>query len=528
MSIYINPGNEGFRTVRNSEYVDKSGMIEVINGTINTKSKLSCISRPRRFGKSTAAQMLCAYYDRTVDSSELFDDLEIAGKPSYKEHLNKYNVLYLDITSFIGETDAEGLMSFIRERIIKDVSRDMPECACEGSVIETLAGIVQATGRKFVAIIDEWDAVIRDDKFTDEERKDFLQFLRTLFKNSSATDRVFAAAYMTGILPIKKDGTQSAISEFIEYTMLDSGEFAKYVGFTENEVKNLCEKYAVDFDTMKSWYDGYSLKGVDSVYNPNSVMRAIYNKAFQSYWQMTSAADSLLGWLNYDNYGPGEVVPDLLMGKSVPVSVRQFKNDLVSFKSKDDVLTLLIHFGYLSYDTETELVRIPNEEIRNEFSDIMKDINNAETTKRVNESIDLIKNTIAMNEVAVAKAIESVHMEESDPKHYNNEQALRSIVKMAYFAYKDYYLKLEELAGGTGYADIVYLPKKKRNIPALVVELKYNDSADNAINQIKSRNYPAVLKGCEEDILLVGISYNKDDPQKKHSCRIEKVEKKLE
>ena len=527
MGIYINPGNASFRVMRNGKYVDKSGLSGVVNRTIGLPNKLSCISRPRRFGKSYAAQMLCAYYCVGCDSAPLFDDLEIAQDETYRAHLNQYNVLYLDISGFIGEAGARGMLDAIIENVSSEIHDLFPDIKETKSLGSLLYSCVEASGRQFIAIIDEWDTPIRDKAFNAEMQKAYLEFLRSLFKNSQVTNKVFAAAYMTGILPVKKDGSQSAISEFWEYTILQPEEFAPYIGFNENEVRSLCEEFHVDLEKMKFWYDGYKIKGVGSVYNPNSVMRAIHTHNFQSYWPATSDPTSLLEYLNLDKEGLGKSLVDLMVGKEVPMNPRRFRNDPSHLNNEDDVLTLLTHYGYLSYDEERETVRIPNEEIRIEYADSVHDITHVETIQRVKRSVQLMKDTSDMKADAVAKELQKVHTEECNPRHYNNEQSLRGTIKLAYFAYRDQYIQLEELAGGTEYADIVYLPKKNSEYPALVIELKALDKkhperdAEGAIAQIKQNQYPKIIQNYTKEILLVGISYDKDDPEKKHSCKIE-------
>ncbi len=339
------------------------------------------------------------------------------------------------------------------------------------------------------------------------------------------TSKIFAAAYMTGILPIKKDGSQSAISDFWEYSMIKPRQFGTYVGFTEEEVKTLCENYGGDFERMKQWYDGYSFRDFPSVYNPNSVIKALLNHDFDSYWTQTSAAESLMGYINLDFDGLGRTVAELIGGGDVPIDTNGFANDLVTFRDRNDVLTLLIHLGYLAYDEETKNVHIPNEEIRLEFAKAIRQVKRNDTIRRVRESDQLIIDTIHRKEGAVAAQIEKIHEEEA-PLYYNNEQALRSVIKRAYFSYGDEYLMFEELPAGSGYADIVYLPKKRSKLPALVVELKWNQSADGAIAQIKNRRYLEAVKGYGGEILLVGISYDRDAPagERKHQCRIERYE----
>lgn len=356
-------------------------------------------------------------------------------------------------------------------------------------------------------------------------QRKYLEFLRSLFKNSTMTSKIFAAAYMTGILPIKKDGSQLAISDFWEYTMIKPGQFGRYVGFTADEVKKLCDDHGSDFKKMKQWYDGYSFRELDSVYNPSSVMKALFHHDFDTYWTQTSAAESLMEYINLDFDGLGRTVTDLTGGAEVLVDTNGFANDLVTFRDRNDVLTLLIYLGYLAYDEEMQKVHIPNEEIRLEFARAIRQVKRDDTIRRIRESDQLIENTVNRKEEAVAEQIEKIHEEEA-PLYYNNEQALRSVIKRAYFSYGDEYLMFEELPAGSGYADIVYLPKKRSMLPILVIELKWNQSADGTISQIKNRRYPEAVKGYGGEILLMGISYDRNAPagKQKHQCRIEKYE----
>ena len=521
MGNYLNPGNSGFSRMRNDIYVDKTGLIEEINRRIDTPGNLTCISRPRRFGKSFAAQMLCAYYDKTCDSSKLFEDMVIAKNAHYLEHLNRYDVIYLDMTTVIGKTDAQHMISFIQSSVTEELLRAYPDLRVGNSLDETMANTVELTGNKFIAIIDEWDAPIRE---IPQIQKEYLHFLRTLFKSSSMTSKIFAAAYLTGILPIKKDGSQSAISDFEEFTMINPRKFAEYVGFTEEEVIELCRKYDADFTKMKLWYDGYSFPNVESVYNPNSVIKAIRNEAFESYWTQTSAADSLMEYISLDFDGLSKTIAELIGGIEVEVDPLGFSNDLVTFKDRDDVLTLMIHLGYLAFNEENQTVHIPNEEIKREFSKAIRGVKRDETVRRVRESDQIIYDTVHGNADAVAAQIEKIHAEETAVLFYNDEQALRSVIKLAYFSYKDYYLKFEELPAGDGYADIVYLPKKNSALPALVIEMKWNKSAEGALTRIKNKHYPNAIKEFGGEILLVAINYDKNAPagKRKHVCVIEK------
>ena len=524
MGNYLNPGNSGFSNMRNDVYVDKTGLIRLINQTIDTPRNLTCISRPRRFGKSFAAKMLCAYYDKTCDSSSLFNDLEIAQEKDYLKYLNQYDVVYLDMASIFGVISPKDIVPYISRNITEEIVAAYPVVKTGETLFDTLANTVAHTGNKIVMIIDEWDAPIREAGGSENVQREYLLFLRSLFKNSGATDKIFAAAYMTGILPIKKDGSQSAISDFEEFTMVKPRRFAPYVGFTEQEVRNLCEEYQVDFIKMKLWYDGYSFPKAESVYNPNSVMKALRNEDFDSYWTQTSAAENLMEYISLDFDGLSKTIAELIGGIEVEVDTNGFSNDLVTFRGKDDVLTLLIHLGYLAYEEESGTVHIPNEEIKREFSKTIRTVQCDETIRRVRESDQIIYDTVHQNAEAVATQIEKIHGEETAALFYNNEQALRSVIKLAYFSYRDYYMKFEELPAGNGYADIVYLPKKKSHLPALVIEMKWDKSAEGAIAQIKNRHYPDAIKDFGGEILLVGINYDKEAPagQRKHTCVIEK------
>ncbi len=527
MGVYLNPGNSGFEEIRNSTYVDKSGLIGLINDTIGTKQKLTCVSRPRRFGKSFAAQMLCAYYDRTCDSSRLFEDLAIATEEricgSYQKHLNKYDVIYLDMTYIKPFTDGyRTLVPYVSGKIMEELEEAYPSLKKDNELPALMAAAAELTGSKFIMIIDEWDAPIRE---RPEGSREYLEFLRTLFKSSNTTARIFAAAYMTGILPIKKDGSQSAISDFKEYSMVVPWRFSEYIGFTEQEVYELCQKQDGDYEAMKRWYDGYILEGATSIYNPNSVMEALRYRSYRSYWTQTSAADSLMEYISLDFDGLSQTMAQLLGGIEVSVDTNGFSNDLVTFRNRDDVLTLLIHLGYLVYNEETKMARIPNEEIRLEFARAIHGVKHDETIRRVRESDQLIQDTVQGKEEAVAAQIEKIHREETAALFYHNEQSLRSVIKLAYFSYKDYYVKFEELPAGDGYADVVYFPKKESPLPALVIELKWNQSAKSAIDQIRQKHYPDVLKDYGGELLLVGIAYDRNagEDRRKHTCRIERI-----
>ena len=537
MGTYLNPGNSGFAEILKSDYVDKTGMISIINSTIGTKKKLTCISRPRRFGKSYAAQMLCAYYDKTCDSHELFDRFKISEDKSYEKNINKYHVVNLDVTSFISEAIKESIPLQevpvgISVAIKNDVLNQYPELNRELTLNDTLINLVKETGQKIVFVIDEWDSMIRETSGNLDAQERYLNLLRGWFKNNNFTPQVVAAAYMTGILPIKKDGTQSAISDFEEYSVLEPGDYASYVGFTEEEVKKICSERNKDFEKMRLWYDGYSVGEKHSIYNPYSVMHAASSGKFKSYWKKTSAAETLMTYIDMDQDNLQDTIARLIAGERVIVDTDSFQNDVETFACKDDVLTLLTHLGYLTYEEEPDsydddsvvgLVRIPNEEVRSEFDKILRKAKHKSLIELVRKSDRLLKDTLEGKSDAVAKAIANVHDSEYAPTYYSNEQSLRYVVKMAYISCVDQYAKVEELPSGHGIADVVFLPKRRSILPAMIVELKWNRKAEGAIKQIKDRNYPKILTNYGGRIVLVGINY--DENKKTHTCEIEDYKK---
>ena len=494
MGKHFDPGNAGFKEALNSYYVDKTGLIELINRSINTKIKLTCISRPRRFGKSFAAQMLCAYYDCTCDSHELFDQYEISKADTYEEHMNQYHVISLDITGFLSEVKSEkgdisDVPKMIADALQNELVQEYSDLAGISGLTNSLLEYVKKTGRKIIFVIDEWDALIREAKHDEVTQEAFLNFLRSLFKNNDFTPHAVAAAYMTGILPIKKDGSQSAISDFQEYSILDPNGFADYTGFTEEEVKCICNDYSMGFAKAKQWYDGYNAGEVGSIYNPYSVMMAMTRKKYGSYWKKTSAAEALTTYINMNYEGLQEDIVRLIAGETLEINTDDFENDFETFISKDDVLTLMIHLGYLAYDEETGSIRIPNEEVRGEFTSLIRKADTNKLAELIRTSNQLLSDTLAGDNDAVAKAIGKICMTEYAPNFYNNEQALRYVIKFAYIVCVDKYKKVEKLPSGKGIADVVFLPKRNTPDPAMVVELKWNKTSEAAISQIKEKNW---------------------------------------
>lgn len=537
MGIFINKGNAGFVKYANSEYVDKTDMIAYINSTLGGANMLTCLTRPRRFGKSIAANMLCAYYDLSCDSSSLFSKYAIAKDQSYKEHLNKYYVISLDITNFVSEYRGDdNIVKYIQEDIKEDLKEAFPDIAINERVklMPALMKIAQHTGRKFIFVIDEWDALCRELANKPLIMDEYVDLLRRMFK-SNDTAFVFAGVYMTGILPIKKYGTQSALNDFREYSMTQPGALGGYFGFNDQDVKSLAEKHHMSFDELKRWYDGYEMDSFDwrkpdsevhkiAIYNPNSVMTAIRERHCDNYWAKTEAFESLQKYVDFDFDNVKESLESLITGEEIRLNVLHFGNNLTDVSDNDELFTLLIHLGYLSYDRDKRSAILPNQEIREEFVEALrKSKSHKLLCELVHESDMLLKATWQMDEETVASCVENIHNSKVAPMFYNNEQALRSTIRMAYLGAIDHYIEIQELASGKGCADIVLIPRCNTDNPLMVIELKWDKTAKAAIDQIKDRNYPEVLQPLAGEILLVGINYDRNT--KKHNCIIEKYTK---
>lgn len=528
MGRFVNPGNSAFQIALNSEiYIDKTGLLTYTNRVMNTLQGYICNSRPRRFGKSITANMLTAYYSRGCDSRAMFSDLSIGQNPDFEKHLNQYDVIHLDIQWCLEPAGGAGLVvSFITTETIRELREYYPNILPEklNSLPDALSYINTATGRKFIIIIDEWDVLIRDEAANKVVQDEYIHFLRAMFKGTEPT-KYIQLAYLTGILPIKKVKTQSTLNNFDEFTMLDAGILAPYIGFTEDEVRNLCEKYHRDFYKVKNWYDGYLLEEYQ-VYNPRAVVSVMLKGKFKSYWSETSSYEVVVPLINKDFDGLKTSIIEMLSGSSVKVNTRLFQNDTISFGNKDDVLTYLIHLGYLGYDQLTQSAFVPNEEIRQELSDAVESTKWNELLAFQRESSSLLDATLSMDSDAVAAGIEKIHMEYASSISYNDENSLSSVLSIAYLSAMQYYFKpIREFPAGRGFADFVFLPKPEYlpYYPALVVELKWNKTVHTALDQIIDRKYPASIVDYTGDILLVGITYNRKS--KEHQCIIKQYTK---
>ena len=243
---------------------------------------------------------------------------------------------------------------------------------------------------------------------------------------------------------------------------------------------------------------------------------------FQSYWSQTGTYEVVVPLINMDFDGLKQAVIEMVSGSTVEVDTGTFQNDTVSFSSRDDVITYLIHLGYLAYDQRKQCAFIPNEEIRQELLAAAKKTKWNELQEFEYQSEQLLEATLDREETLVADYIEQIHMEYASAIQYHNENSLSSVLAIAYLSSMQYYFKpVRELPTGRGFADFVFVPKPeyKNDYPALVIELKWNQNAQTALQQIKEKNYPESILNYMGNILLVGINYDK--VSKEHTCRIE-------
>ncbi len=522
MGILLNPDNIDFQEALNSEiYVDKTELMLYTNKALRTEQKYICVSRPRRFGKSMAANMLTAYYSRGCDSREMFSKYKIAKADSFEKHLNKYNVIHINMVDFLSEASSiEEMIGEIQKAILFELTDEFSDVRFydDTKLARSLKDIFAKHGVPFVFVIDEWDCIFRRHKEDSDSQTIYLDFLRNLLKNKSYV----ALAYMTGILPIKKYGEHSAINVFYEYSMTDAKPISEFTGFTESEVKSLCEKYDKPFEQMKRWYDGYCLDGI-SIYNPKSVVESILRNNFGNYWTSTETYEALKVYIEMNFDGLKDTIIELLAGQKAVIDTTTFTNDMVTFNTKDDVLTLLIHLGYLTYNSDTKEVSIPNYEISEQFASTIRVMGWSEVANSIKNSDELLKATLACDEEKVAELIEQSHQDNTSILKYNDENSLSCVLSLAYYSARKNYIVERELPAGKGFADLVFKPRSNNSNPAMIVELKYDSSAESAIEQIKEKQYMDCLKDYSGEILLVGINYDKES--KRHLCKIERAKK---
>ena len=558
MGTCLNPGIALFAKVLSSDiYVDKTEMIGFLNGLVNTSQKYLCVSRPRRFGKTMAADMLSAYYGRGANSRELFGRTRLAALPpvprrfgeprTWDAYLGAFDVVRITMTSFVGVNHAAAdAVERLQKAVMRELLHDWPDVDYFDTtdLAMSLQDVHDQTGASFVFIVDEWDAPFRARKDDADGQRAYLEFLRNLLKDKAYV----ALAYMTGILPVKKHGQHSALNMFDEYSMVAPLDLAPYTGFTEGEVRALCEEYRMDFDDVRDWYDGYEVRGPVpleargrpddtlgyksapryALYSPLSIVKAARTGVIANYWNNTETYRALAEYIRMDFDGLKGAVALLMDGGRVHVDLGTYQNDMTTFERADDVLALLVHLGYLGWDSAEREAFVPNKEVLEVFRDSTRAPEWDLALREYEQSKRLVRATWDGDARKVAELLEAAH-DRAANKDYNGEAALSYAVQLAYYAARRYYTSVVELDSGKGFADVCYLPSPRHpEAPALVVELKRDAGARTALDQIRERRYPDRLEHYAGNILLVGVSYDRDarpgDPAfKRHTCVIERA-----
>lgn len=517
MAIYLNTNKplENYIELYNEEYfVDKSEIISSINKKISSKSKYICITRPRRFGKTSIINMLGAYYTKDVNSKEIFDNLKVRNSKSYLENLNKYNVISISLNKISDKGNTyNDYMEMIKTSLIDDIVEKYPQI--NPKKYFTISDMLNDSNDKFIFIIDEWDYIFNNNLFEDNQN-DFLEFLRNLLKDRSYV----ALAYMTGVLPIKKHSSTSALNMFDEYTMLNDMLYGRYFGFTEEEVKGLCEKQSkISFDEISNWYNGYINEEGDKIYNPRSVVKALQNGKCISYWTNTGAMDEVKGYLKYNIMDVREDVIKMVSGYEVDITINEeFRAGQDSPKTKIEIYSAMIILGFLSY--YDGYLKIPNKELMKEFEKALRDESFGYVADIIKNSRKMLSATVSQDTTIVAEILHDIHNAEIPILQYNDENSLSCVVTLAYLSARDTYRVEREEKTGKGYADFTFHPRRKADT-AFILELKKDETVDAAIKQMKEKEYFQKFIEEHENVLAVAICY--DSKMKDHSCKIENI-----
>lgn len=518
--------------VQKPYFVDKTQMLKELFPLVSKGNNHICVTRPRRFGKTVMANMIAAYFSKGCDSSDVFDHLQISEADEYAQYKNRFSVIHISFNDIAGTcTSYMQYISRIQARLIRDLKKEYPEVQAsnETDIVDLLIDINAENPQvRFIFVLDEWDYIFHQDFVTDQDRKSYLQFLRSLLKDRSYV----LLAYMTGILPIAKYSSGSELNMFLEYTMITEERFSDSFGFTDTEVDMLYQKYLqnnskirVTRDGLRDWYNGYHTCSGERVYNPRSVVSALGNNNLGNYWTSAGPYDEIFYYIEQN---VDEVKDDLALmvsGIPVPAKIREYAATSMNLQTKDEIFSAMVVYGFLSY--ENGLVSIPNQELMEKFSDMLLKENSLGYIYRLaKESYRMLQATLTGNTEMMAEILELAHDTEVPLLSYNNETELTAIVNLVYLAARDKYRIEREDKAGKGYVDFIFYPVMDKKADCIILELKVGHSPEEAIRQIKEKNYaqrfrgkyaqPAEYKG---RVLAVGIAYDKKD--KRHKCKIE-------
>ncbi len=508
--------NQFTKTTKDKYFVDKSELIEKMNELVGTSSQYVCITRPRRFGKTINAMMLASYYSKKANFRELFDRLEISKSETYLEHLNKHNVVYITFNSNSSDLKTySDYIEFYKSRLIQDIIEFYPDVKKENTISEMFKEILDKTGEEFIFIIDEWDYIFNNNLFSEDDRKDFLRFLEDLLKDKPYVE----LAYMTGVLPIAKYSSGSALNMFREYNILNDKIYCKYFGFTLEETRKLCEKQEeVTFEELKSWYDGHkTCSGID-IFNPRSVVYALNDGTCQNYWTNTGPMDEILYYINNDIEEIKNDIVQMVAGIPVEIHLEGYSAEQIDLDTRDEILSAMTVYGFLSYHDET--LTIPNKELRIKFDEALEDESMGAISSLVLQSDEMLNATLSKDTETMERIIQEAHDINIPIIKYNDENSLACVIALVYLNARTKYKIIREMPAGIGFADFIFYPNNKSK-PAFIIELKKDSTPEEALKQIKEKRYALALKDYTGQKLAIGIVY--DSKNKSHKVKIENI-----
>ncbi|MCI8960339.1 MAG: AAA family ATPase [Lachnospiraceae bacterium] len=553
MGLYLNsrkPHNNYQEVVNSTYFVDKTGLLEELiplvgpgsgagaNGfRAGQSSKYICITRPRRFGKTMAANMVAAYFGKGMDSHDLFDSLRISGSGQYEAHLNQHNVIHMTLSEM--PRDCSGYESYINrihDRMVMDLVREFPltEIGREDALWDVFNNIYELEeAAKFIFVLDEWDFIFHRDFVTERDKRAYIGFLSSLLKDQPYVEMV----YMTGILPIAKYSSGSELNMFLEYTMAAEERFCEHFGFLESEVDGLYETYKsvsqapkVTREGLRNWYDGYYTMSGQKVYNPRSVVAALTNNNLGNYWTSSGPYDEIFYYVEKNTDDVRDEIALLVSGIPVATRIREYAATSMKLTTREEIFSAMVVYGFLS--SEGGRVSIPNKELMEKFEEMLrKEPALGYVYALARESDRMLKATLSGDTEEMARILSYVHDTETPLLGYSNEAELTAVVNLAYLAARDFYRVEREDKAGTGYVDFIFYPKD-RNEDGIILELKVDHTPEEAIAQIRDRNYALRFEGrlgekseYQGRILAVGMAFDKK--YKQHGCKVEVLRERI-
>ena len=536
MGIYLD--SKTAYTLYNDEvnkpyFVDKSLLLKELFPLVKEGGNYICITRPRRFGKTVMANMIASFFTRACDAGTLFEPLKISQEEGYSDFLNQYPVIHISFNDTAGSNITyEQYIRRIEKRLVRDLMKAYPEIELEDEefAVDVLMQIyAEDDTARFIFILDEWDYIFHQDFVTEADKKEYLTFLRSLLK-----DRPYVLlAYMTGILPIAKYSSGSELNMFAEFTMAAEERFSDYFGFTEKEVDDLFERYQkknhlsqeVTREALKYWYDGYHTFSGGRLYNPRSVVMSLSNNNLGNYWTSSGPYDEIYYYIENNIDAVRDDLAVMVSGREVPVRIREYAATSQNLSTREEIFSAMVVYGFLSY--ENGRVSIPNKELMDRFADMLqKEKSLGYVYQLAKESGRMLTATLNGDTQTMTEILELAHDTEAPLLNYNNETELTAVVNLVYLAARDMYRVEREDKAGKGFVDFIFYPVVDRSADCIILELKVGHTPEEAIHQIRGKNYALRFQGKLGEkskytgrILAVGISYDKE--KKRHLCKIE-------